>query len=85
MRYHSGVGVVDSKRVQRLYDQVFRTRKNCAFEDLERLLLAVGFTERRSKGSHRVFKRERIVITIPERRPVKEHYVDQVIAILQEL
>ena len=53
MRYYSGVGMVDSKRVQRLYDQVHRTRKNCSFEDLERLLLAVGFTERRTKGSHR--------------------------------
>lgn len=79
------MGMVDSKRVQRLYDQVLRTRKNCAFEDLERLLLALGFTERKASGSHRIFKRGRIAITIPERRPVKENYVDQIIAIVQEL
>ena len=79
------MGLVDSKRVQRLYDQVLSTRKNCAFEDLQRLLLAAGFIERKARGSHRIFKLGRVAISVPERRPVKENYVDQVIAILQEL
>ncbi len=79
------MGMVESKRVQRLYDQVLRTRKNCTFEDLERLLLAVVFTERRASGSHRIFKLGRLAISIPQRRPVKENYVDQVLAIIQEL
>jgi predicted RNA binding protein YcfA (HicA-like mRNA interferase family) len=59
--------MAESKLVQRLYEQVVRTRKNCAFEDIERLLLAAGFTERRGKGSHRIFKLGTITISIPER------------------
>lgn len=84
-RYYGAMAMAESKRVERLYQQVLRTRKNCAFEDLERLLLAVGFTERRGKGSHRVFKFGTITITIPQRHPVKENYVEHVLAILQEL
>jgi predicted RNA binding protein YcfA (HicA-like mRNA interferase family) len=77
--------MAESKLVQRLYEQVVRTRKNCAFEDIERLLLAAGFTERRGKGSHRIFKLGTITISIPERRPVKENYVEHVLALLQEI
>jgi predicted RNA binding protein YcfA (HicA-like mRNA interferase family) len=79
------MAMAESRRVQRLYEQVVRTRKNCAFEDIERLLLAVGFTERKGKGSHRIFKLGTITITIPERKPVKENYVEHVLALLQEL
>jgi predicted RNA binding protein YcfA (HicA-like mRNA interferase family) len=79
------MGMVESKRIQRLYDQVLRTRKNCSFEDIERLLLALGFDERKASGSHRIFKRGRIVISIPQRRPVKENYVEHVLAIVDEL
>jgi predicted RNA binding protein YcfA (HicA-like mRNA interferase family) len=79
------MAMAESKRVQRLYEQVVRTRKNCAFEDIERLLLAAGFTERRGKGSHRIFKLGTITISIPERRPVKENYVEHVLALLQEI
>lgn len=77
--------MAESKRVQRLYEQVVRTRKNCAFEDIERLLLAVGFTSRKGRGSHRIFKFGSTVITIPVRRPVKENYVEHVLALLQEI
>lgn len=86
MRYHlAWEWSIPSEYRQRPYEQILRTRKNCAFEDIERLLLALGFTERKASGSHRVFKLERIVISVPERRPVKENYVDQVIGIVQEL
>ncbi len=75
----------ESNRVQRLYERVQRTRKNCAFEDVERLLLALGFVERRGKGSHRTFKRGNVVVVIPQNRPVKENYVAHVITIVQNL
>jgi predicted RNA binding protein YcfA (HicA-like mRNA interferase family) len=79
------MAMAESKRVQRLYEEVVRTRKNCAFEDIERLLLAVGFIQRKASGSHRIFKRGTVTISIPERKPVKEHYVEKVLALLQEL
>ncbi len=58
------MGLVESKRIQRLYEQVLCTRKNCAYEDIENLLLALGFTERKTAGSHIIFKRGRIALSI---------------------
>jgi hypothetical protein len=73
------MGLIDSKRAQRLYDQVAGNRKNCAYEDLERLLEAVGFAKRspRSGSSHVTFKRGTVTLTVPRRKPLKEHYVDE--------
>jgi len=76
---------VQSKRVQRLYERVVSNRKNCSFDDLENLLLALGFHERKTSGSHVIFKRDRITISIPKRKAVKENYVEQVIAIIAEI
>ncbi len=76
------MGLVESKRAQRLYEQVVKNRKNCSFEDLENLLLAVGFSERKTTGSHVFFKRGSLAISIPKRKPVKENYVEQVIALI---
>ncbi|MBV8162809.1 MAG: type II toxin-antitoxin system HicA family toxin [Candidatus Eremiobacteraeota bacterium] len=73
------------KRLQRLYDQVARNRKNCRYEDLERLLLAAGFTLRKTSGSHMVFKRGSDILSVPKRRPVKEHYVDEALAIISKI
>lgn len=74
-----------SKRVRRLLDRVIATRKNCAFEDLENLLRALGFSERKSTGSHVFFKRGRIAISIPKNKPVKERYVGQALKIIVEM
>ena len=59
------------------------TRKNCSYEDLKAILLAVGFTVRNGKGSHRMFKRGPLAISVPERKPVKENYVEQVLALVE--
>lgn len=79
------MGRVESKRVQRLYEQIVQNRKNCSFEELERLLLALDFTERAAKGSHVFSKRGRIAISIPKHKSVKEHYVEQILAIVVEI
>ncbi len=76
------MGLLDSKRIERLYDQVVASRKHCAFEDLERLLLACGFTVRSTGGSHHVFKNGGLAITVPKRKPVKEVYVSEALALL---
>jgi predicted RNA binding protein YcfA (HicA-like mRNA interferase family) len=72
------------KRLQRLFDQVVKNRKNCRYEDLERLLLAAGFTLRRARGSHIIFKHGSKILSVPKRRPVREHYVDEVISMIAE-
>lgn len=79
------MGLIETKRVSRLLEQVQKNRKNCDFEDLKRLLLALGFTERKTAGSHVIFKRGACTISIPKRKPVKENYVEQVEAIVADL
>ncbi|HTA40514.1 MAG TPA: type II toxin-antitoxin system HicA family toxin [Candidatus Acidoferrales bacterium] len=78
------MGMADAKRIHRLYDQVEKNRKNCPYADLERLLLAVGFTVRKAKGSHRIFKKGATTIVVPEHNPVKENYVEMALGIVQE-
>jgi len=72
------------KRLQRLYDQVAKNRKNCRYEDLERLLLAAGFTLRKAGGSHMIFKRGSSILSVPKRKPVKEHYVNEALSTIAE-
>jgi len=76
------MGLVESKRVQRHLDRVISTRKNCAFEDIEALYLAAGFTERKTSGSHVIFKKGTITVSVPRRKPVKETYVEQAIELV---
>lgn len=71
------------RRLQGLYEKVQRSRKNCSFATLEGLLLAAGFQKRHGKGSHVVFKRGPKTITVPFARPVKEHYVKEVLSLLE--
>lgn len=73
---------VQPRRIQRLYDQVAGNPKNCRFEDLCLLLEAVGFERRNTKSSHVVFKRGQQVLTVPYRRPVKEHYVREALRLI---
>jgi hypothetical protein len=79
------MGLIDSKRAQRLYDQVRKHRKNCRFDDIYHLLLALGFTARkpRSGSSHWTFTRGSLRITVPEHRPVGTVYVDRLIAMIE--
>jgi predicted RNA binding protein YcfA (HicA-like mRNA interferase family) len=72
------------KRLQRLCEQVAKNRKNCRYEYLERLLLAAGFTLRKTGGSHMIFKRGADILSVPRRRPVKEHYVDEALSIISK-
>jgi predicted RNA binding protein YcfA (HicA-like mRNA interferase family) len=79
------MGLAEFKRIQRLLAAVRSTRNNCRFEDIEKLLLAIGFVERKTKGSHTIFKRESVTISVPRRKPVKEVYVDEVLALIASL
>ena len=78
------MGLVESKRVLRHLDRVIATRKNCSFEDIEALYLAAGFTERKNSGSHVIFKRGTITVSVPRRKPVKETYVEQAIELVAQ-
>lgn len=84
------MGLIDSKRAQRLYDEVLSNRKNCRFEAIQRLLLALDFEESQPRGgsSHYTYRRRladgRVLrITVPYHRPVKEHYVETLIEMIE--
>jgi hypothetical protein len=79
------MGLVESKRAQRHYEKVIANRKNCRFEDIQALLLAVGFNQRqpRKGSSHYIYTRGKLHISIPRHKPVKTVYVDRVLALLE--
>ena len=83
------MGVMDTKRMQRLYRRVARNRKNCSFDDVASLLAALGFTST-SRGSHYTFQRqvkgaETLRITVPRARPVNSVYIDQLLKLIQRI
>lgn len=70
------------KRLQRLFMKVLISRNNCRFDDIARLLEALGYVGRSSGSSHTTFRRPGSVpITVPFKRPVKRIYVDEVLKI----
>lgn len=48
------------------------------------MLLAAGFTLRKTGGSHMIFKRGSDILSVPRRRPVKEHYADEALSIVSK-
>jgi predicted RNA binding protein YcfA (HicA-like mRNA interferase family) len=83
------MGVMETKRVQRLYRRVAANRKNCSFEDVAGLLRALGFTST-SRGSHYTFQRraqgeETLRITVPRARPVNSVYIDQLLKLIERI
>jgi predicted RNA binding protein YcfA (HicA-like mRNA interferase family) len=79
------VGFVASKRVQRHLDRVRATRKSCSYDDIEALLVAVGFAVRKTSGSHVIFKNGPHTISVPKRKPVKETYVEQTLNLVEQV
>jgi predicted RNA binding protein YcfA (HicA-like mRNA interferase family) len=79
------MAMYESNRLQRLYDAVAQNPKNCRFDDIARLLKACGFTARKTSGSHVIFKKGALAISVPKAIPVKETYVKQVLALLEQL
>ena len=78
--------VPDSKRAKRFYDRVLATKANCDFADLRGPLEASGFSVRQPGrgGSHYVFKRGSLKITVPRAKRVKRHYVEAVLELIEE-
>lgn len=77
--------VIETKRLQRLFDRVRNIRKNRDFADVRRLLVAIGFEERRGRGSHAVFRLERWWLVVPRHNPVGFQYMDDVIDAVKEI
>jgi predicted RNA binding protein YcfA (HicA-like mRNA interferase family) len=72
-------------RREKLLERFRKNDKNVRFDEIDRLLIGLGF-ERRSSGSHFVYRMEKIQITIPQRKPfILPVYVKNVLRIIDEL
>ena len=74
-----------TKREKQL-NQLRNNSKNVRFDEIDTLLLGLGFEKRQRGTSHAVYTLEKQRITIPFRKPfIKPIYVKLVLALLDEL
>jgi predicted RNA binding protein YcfA (HicA-like mRNA interferase family) len=60
--------------------------KHVRFEELEAVLLRLGFQKRQDGTSHAMFKLGKYIVNVPKRKPfVKPKYVDLVLKVLDEI
>jgi predicted RNA binding protein YcfA (HicA-like mRNA interferase family) len=75
-----------TSRKWKLKRKIEQNPKNVSFNDLETLLESFGFTVRKGKGSHHVFKRPGCYpLTVPFNRPVKSVYVKKALKYINDL
>ncbi len=74
---------------EKLIERLRTNFKNVRYEELEALLLHLGFRQRQNGTSHAVFTHTEfphLRLTVPVRKPfIKPVYVEQALEILQEL
>jgi hypothetical protein len=60
--------------------------KHVRFEEIEKILLRLGFTKRQDGTSHAVFTFGRHILNVPRRRPfVKPKYVELMLEVLDQM
>ncbi len=60
--------------------------KNIRFEEIETILIGLGFSKRQHGTSHATFTCGKLIITVPRQKPfVKPVYVKLLLEILDEL
>ncbi len=72
-------------KIEKLVASLLADAGDYAFSDTKKVLLAFGFAEVRSKGSHHVFKHEdgrRQVIPVKQGKKVKKFYVKETVTLL---
>ncbi len=72
---------------EKLLKSIRNNPSNVKFENLQKLLLHYGFTERqpRSGSSHFTYTKNETIITIPKKKPVNKIYVKQVLKLIDEM
>jgi predicted RNA binding protein YcfA (HicA-like mRNA interferase family) len=74
-------------RPAKVLEQVMRGVGSIGFRDLERLLLALGFTLNRTSGSHRIYTHARVPRPLsvqPQGKDAKPYQVRQLRAMIVE-
>lgn len=74
-----------SKR-EKAIEKLRQNSKKVRFEEIETILIGIGFTMRQNGTSHAVFTYDKYRLTVPHRKPfVLSTYVKQVLAVIDEL
>jgi predicted RNA binding protein YcfA (HicA-like mRNA interferase family) len=73
-------------RKEKLLAKMRQNPKNIRPEELERLLLRLGFEKRKGSGSHVIYKLDEFRLTVPYRKPfLKPIYIRLALEIIDEL
>ncbi|NSW92626.1 MAG: toxin HicA [Firmicutes bacterium] len=73
---------------QKLLEKIKNNPQKIRFEEVDKLLLSIGFNKRQPRGgsSHFTYTLNDIIITIPYNKPyVKIKYIKDVIELLEKL
>jgi hypothetical protein len=71
---------------EKLLAKIRQNPKHVRFDELESILLRLGFKKRQEGTSHAVFFRGQYIVSIPKRKPfVKPKYVDLVLDTLDAI
>ncbi|MBF0985332.1 MAG: type II toxin-antitoxin system HicA family toxin [Campylobacter sp.] len=71
--------------MDKLIKKLENNPKNASFNDIKRILLKYGYELDHIKGSHHKFKRGGDSIIVPHHKPIKDVYILQVLAKLEEV
>ncbi len=70
----------------KLIERVRRNPRSIRFDEIETLLLSLGFVKRQRGSSHAMFTLDGYQVVVPYRKPtVKPVYVQLVLALLDEI
>lgn len=71
-------------RLEKLFIKILHAPKELRFEELQRVLMQLGYLASSGKGSHMVFRHQTYpVVVVPRRSPVKRVYIEQVREVLR--
>ena len=72
-------------QLEKLFRALLQGAKDARYQELEKILLRLGYSKREGKGSHTVFTHpQHRALVIPAKNPVKRVYIEQVRSILAE-
>lgn len=73
-------------RKEKLYQRILNLPKDLRFEELDKVLIACGYSLDRTNGSHAVYTKINCnTLTIPRVTPVKSYLIRQVLTEIGEI
>ena len=71
--------------IGKIIEKMQNQPSNISFDEIEKVLMHIGYVFERQKGSHCIFRnREGKMLTIPRHIPIKAVYVKLVLRLLKE-